>query len=215
MTDAASEQRPRVLLLYYTYMGQALKVLEAAGEVFRGRGCDVQKAEIEFTGRRFAERFSRFPIRRVWLDMLSVLPAQTRRPSREIRTPDAVRNRELRPDLHRLPDLVANHEHVAALLPQVGRGTKTAGRQASRRVRCLPPLLAGELHGGAQAGGEAGRSVRRRSPFAYPGDQLRSMLSLISCLGTGAYQGRYPVPGRAHPDDQRPATPRHETPQLP
>ena len=45
MTDVASEQRidrrPRVLLLYYTYTGQALKVLEAAGEVFRDRGCTV------------------------------------------------------------------------------------------------------------------------------------------------------------------------------
>ena len=65
MTGAASEQRsdrrPRVLLLYYTYTGQALKVLEAAGEVFRDRGCDVQKAEIEFTDRRFAGRFFSLP----------------------------------------------------------------------------------------------------------------------------------------------------------
>lgn len=62
MTDVAGEQRsdrrPRVLLLYYTYTGQALKVLEAAGEVFRDRGCEVQKAQIGFTDRRFAERFS-------------------------------------------------------------------------------------------------------------------------------------------------------------
>ena len=68
MTDVTGDHRsdrrpPRVLLLYYTYTGQSLKVLEAAGEVFRERGCEVHKAEIEFTDRRFAERFSRFPIR--------------------------------------------------------------------------------------------------------------------------------------------------------
>ena len=52
-SDQRSENRgPRVLLLYYTYTGQALKVLEAAGEVFRERGCDVQKVEIEFTDPR-------------------------------------------------------------------------------------------------------------------------------------------------------------------
>ena len=107
------------MLLYYSYTGQSLRVLEAAGEVFRERGYDVHTAEIEFTDRRFAERFSRFPMRRVWPDMLSVLPAQTRRASGEIRIPDEVLNGRLRPDLHRLSDLVADHEHADALVPQV------------------------------------------------------------------------------------------------
>src|ERR1700759_2829909 len=88
------ERPPRVLLLYYTYTGQSLKVLEAAGEVFRERGCEVRKARIEFTDRRFAERFSRFQMRPLWPDMLSVLPAQARRAAGEIRTPDEVRNEE-------------------------------------------------------------------------------------------------------------------------
>ena len=95
MTDATSEGRggsPRVLLLYYTFTGQSLKVLEAAAEVFRERGCVVETAEIEFTDPRYAERFSRFPMRRVWPDMLSVLPAQKRGATGEIRTPDTVRS---------------------------------------------------------------------------------------------------------------------------
>ena len=95
MTDATSEGRggsPRVLLLYYTFTGQSLKVLEAAAEVFRERGYVVETAEIEFTDPRYAERFSRFPMRRVWPDMLSVLPAQKRGATGEIRTPDTVRD---------------------------------------------------------------------------------------------------------------------------
>ena len=56
MTDTTA--RPaRVLLLYYSYTGQAHKVLEAAGEVFRGRGCDVQTAEITFTDPKYSEKF--------------------------------------------------------------------------------------------------------------------------------------------------------------
>ncbi|MDT5125224.1 MAG: hypothetical protein QOH54_868, partial [Mycobacterium sp.] len=89
--DEGGDRRPRVLLLYYSYTGQARRVLEAAGEVFRERGCEVRTAEIEFTDRRYADRFSRFPMRRVWPDMLSVLPAQTRRATGEIRIPDEVR----------------------------------------------------------------------------------------------------------------------------
>ncbi|MDT5164788.1 MAG: hypothetical protein QOC88_1682, partial [Mycobacterium sp.] len=91
MTDTTARP-PRVLLLYYSYTGQAHKVLDAAGEVFRGRGCDVQVAEIKFTDQRYAEKFSRFPMRRVWPDMLSVLGAQKRNETGEIETPDTVRD---------------------------------------------------------------------------------------------------------------------------
>jgi hypothetical protein len=84
-SDHRSENRaPRVLLLYYTYTGQERRVLETAGEVFRGRGCEVQQAEIEFTDPRFAEPFSRFPMRHVVLDFLAMLPYQLRRATGEI-----------------------------------------------------------------------------------------------------------------------------------
>src|ERR1700760_122095 len=96
VADAAPEQQdgqrpPRVLLLYYSYTGQSQKVLEAAGEVFRDRGCEVRTARIEFVDPRFSDRFAIFPMRHVWRDMFSVLPAQRRGVSGEIRTPDEVR----------------------------------------------------------------------------------------------------------------------------
>jgi menaquinone-dependent protoporphyrinogen IX oxidase len=201
VTDVASEQqsnrRPRVLLLYYTYTGQSLKVLEAAAEVFRDRGCEVQKAEIEFTDRRFAERFSRFPMRHVWPDMLSVFPAQARRACGEIRTPDAVRDGDY--------DLVCI-------------GSPTWWRTVSMPMRSfLKSDEARKLLGGKAfavfvvcrrywrenftavrklAEKQGGRYVDGVH-FAYPGDQLRSMLSLTSYLGTGEYRDRYlgvPIP---------------------
>ena len=80
----------------------------------------MQKAEIEFTDQRYAEKFSRFPMRRVWPDMLSVLGAQKRGETGEIRIPGYGARRRLRPDLHRLTDLVADREHADAFLPEVG-----------------------------------------------------------------------------------------------
>ncbi|HEY1440718.1 MAG TPA: flavodoxin family protein [Mycobacterium sp.] len=195
MTDVASEQqsyrRPRILLLYYTYTGQALKVLEAAGDVFRDRGCEVQKAKIEFTDRRFAERFSRFPMRSVWPDMLSVLPAQMRHASGDIRTPDGVRD--------------GNYDLVCIGSPTWWRTTSMPMRSFLKSDEARK-LLAGksfavfvvcrrywrenfaavrklaEMQGGRYVDGVH---------FAYPGDQLRSMLSLTSYLGTGEYRDRY------------------------
>jgi len=60
--------------------------------VFGERGYDVAKAAIEFTDQRYSEPFSRFPMRHVWPDMLSVLPAQKRGATGQIRIPDTVRN---------------------------------------------------------------------------------------------------------------------------
>jgi|ERR1700691_4292968 menaquinone-dependent protoporphyrinogen IX oxidase len=195
MTDVAgelpSDRRPRVLLLYYSYTGQALKVLETAAEVFRNRGCDVQNAAIEFTDRRFAERFSRFPMRRVWPDMLSVLPAQARRASGQIRIPDTVGDGDY--------DLICI-------------GSPTWWRTASMPIRSFlksdeaRKLLAGKsfavfvvcrrywrenLTAVRKLGEKRGGRYVDGIHFAYPGDQFRSMLSLTSYLGTGEYRDRY------------------------
>jgi menaquinone-dependent protoporphyrinogen IX oxidase len=195
MTDVASEQRsyrrPRILLLYYTYTGQALKVLEAAGEVFHDRGCEVQKAQIEFTDRRFAERFSRFPMRRVWPDMLSVLPAQMRRASGDIRTPDAVRD--------------GNYDLVCIGSPTWWRTTSMPMRSFLKSHEAQN-LLAGKsfavfvvcrrywrenLAAVRKLAEKQGGRYLDGVHFAYPGDQLHSMLSLTSYLGTGEYRDRY------------------------
>jgi menaquinone-dependent protoporphyrinogen IX oxidase len=189
--DRRGDRRPRVLLLYYTYTGQSLKVLEAAGEVFRERGCEVQNAEIEFTDRRFAERFSRFPMRHVWPDMLSVLPAQARRAAGEIHTPEAVRNGDydlicigsptwwrtasmpmrsfLKSDEAR--NLLAGKPFAAFIV------CRRYWRENLKAVRKL-----GEKRGGRYVGG---------IHFQYPGGQISSMLSLTSYLGSGEYRDRY------------------------
>jgi menaquinone-dependent protoporphyrinogen IX oxidase len=195
VTDVASDQRsdrrPRVLLLYYTYTGQALKVLEAAGDVFRERGCEVDKAQIEFTDPRYSERFSRFPMRHVWRDLLSVLPAQTRRASGEIRTPDQVRNADYdlicigSPTWWRATNMPMRSFLVSDEARKLLGGRTFAvfvvcrryWRENYRTVRKL-----GEKAGGRYVGG---------IHFEYPGGQVRSLLSLSSYLGSGEYRDRY------------------------
>lgn len=185
------DRRPRVLLLYYSYTGQSRKVLRAAGEVFRDRGWQVQEAEIEFTDPRFAERFSRFPMRRVWPDMLSVLPAQTRRASGEIRTPDAVRDGDYdlvcigSPTWWRTVSMPMRSFLKSDEARKLLNGTPFAAFVVCRRywrenLKAVRKL--GERQGGRYLDG---------IHFAYPGDQLRSMLSLTSYLGTGEYRDRY------------------------
>src|SRR3954464_2280313 len=80
--------KPQVLLVYYTYTQQSLRVVEAMADVLRERGCEVRQAGIELTDKRWAERFSRLPLRHVFLDILGMLPAQLCGATGEIRIPD-------------------------------------------------------------------------------------------------------------------------------
>ncbi|MCV7260383.1 flavodoxin family protein [Mycobacterium shimoidei] len=195
MTDTTeggrSDRPPRILLLYYSYTGQSQKVLETAGEVFRDRGCEVHTARIEFTDPRYAGRFTRFPMRRVWPDMLSVLPAQKRGETGEIRTPDTVRDDDydlicigsptwwqtvsmpmrsfLKSDEARKL-LSGNPFAVFVVCRQYWQENSTAVRELAEQQG---GKYVDELH------------------FTYPGDPLRSMLSLTSYLGSGEYREKY------------------------
>ena len=185
------DRSPRVLLLYYSYTGQARKVLEAAGEVFRERGCEVHTAAIEFTDPRYAERFSRFPMTHVWRDFIGMLPAQTRKATGAIRTPDEVRRSDY--------DLVCI-------------GSPTWWRDVSMPLRSFlksaeaRPVLDGKpfavfvvcrrywrenLNAVRKLAEKAGGRYEGGVHFGYPGDQVRSMLSLTSYLGSGQYRERY------------------------
>ncbi len=195
MTKATDEELrervPRVLLLYYSYTGQSKKVLEAAGEVFRKRGYEVTEAPIEFTDPRYAERFSRFPMRKVWPEFFGMLPAQTLQRTGDIRTPDAVRTGEydlicigsptwwrtvsmpLRSFLksHEARNLLeGKHFAVFAVCRRYWRENLTGVRKLA------------EKKGGRYVDG---------IHFTYPGGQLPSMLSLTSYLGSGEYKARY------------------------
>jgi hypothetical protein len=196
-TDQRCDHPARVLLLYYTFTGQVLRVLEAAGEVFCEQGCEVCKAEIEFTDRRFVERFSVFPMRHAALDLLSMVPAQLRRATAEIRTPDEVRtgNYELICIGSSTWWFTMNMPMRTFLRSDEARkllaGTPFAAFTVCRRYwrnnfRTVRKL--GEKQGGQYLGGVH---------FEYPGGQIASGLSMISYLRSGKHRDRYfglPIP---------------------
>jgi menaquinone-dependent protoporphyrinogen IX oxidase len=195
MTDTIStgggERPPRVLLLYYSYTGQSHKVLEAAGEVFRDRGCEVHNAEIEFTDQRYAEKFSRFPMRRVWPDMLSVLGAQKRGETGEIRIPDEARDGDY--------DLICIGSPtwwqtvsmpMRSFLKSEEARKLLSGKPFAVFVVCRQ-YWRENLEAVRELAEQQGGRYVDEIHFTYPGDSLRSMLSLTSYLGSGEYRQKY------------------------
>lgn len=195
MTDTtradSGAKPPRVLLLYYSYTGQSQKVLEAAGEVFAERGCEVVKAGIEFTDPRYAERFSRFPMRRVWPDMLSVLKAQQRGETGQIRIPDAVKDGDY--------DLICLGSPtwwqtvsmpMRSFLKSNEARKLLDGKPFAVFVVCRKYWLE-NLTAVRELAEQQGGTFADEIHFTYPGDTLRSMLSLTSYLGSGRYRKKY------------------------
>lgn len=193
-TNKPVERPPRILLLYYSYSGQAQKVLEAAGEVFTQRGCEVVKAGIEFTDPRYAQRFSQFPLRRVWPDMLSVLKAQQRGETGEIRTPDAVRDGDYdlicigSPTWWKAPAMPIRSflqtDEARKLLDGKPFAVFTVCREFWQENYAEVCRL------GEECGGRYQDEIHL-TYAGYAGDPLRSMLALTSYLGTGRYRERY------------------------
>src|SRR4051794_37004893 len=186
-----SATRPQVLLVYYTYTQQSLRVVEAMAEVFRGRGCDVRLAGIELTDARYAERFTRFPLRHAYLDIFGMLPAQLRGATGEIRLPEAARDGEY--------DLVCIGSPTWWLKTSVPvrsflssgdgarllDGTPFAAFVVCRRywginLRSVRKL--GTKHGGRYVDG---------THFSFAGGQVRSLLALLSYFGKGELRERY------------------------
>jgi hypothetical protein len=177
--------------LYYSYTGQSLRVLETAGEVFAEQGCEVVKAPIEFTEPRYAQRFTRFPMRRVWPDMLSVLPAQKRGETGEIRIPDAVRDGDYDLICIGSPtwwDTVSMP--MRSFLKSDEARKLLSGKPFAVFVVCRQFWLKNLTAVREIAEQQGGRYVDEIH-FTYPGDTLRSMLSLTSYLGSGEYREKY------------------------
>ncbi|ADT99346.1 flavodoxin family protein [Mycolicibacterium gilvum] len=191
MNSAGESNGTRVLLVYYSYTGQTQKVLDAAADVLRERGCEVTLAPIEFVDPQYSEPFTRFPMRSVWPDMFSVYKAQGRGETGEIRTPDAVRDGRYDLVIFGSPtwwDTVSmplrsflESGDAKALLD----GTPYAVVTVCRR------LWRGNLEAVRELADKQGGRFADSIHFEYPGGQLTSLLSLASYLGSGEYKERY------------------------
>lgn len=191
-TESRHEQgKPRVLIVYFTYTQQSRLVAEAMAGALRERGCTVSEALIGFPDTRWADRFSRFPMRHAWLDVLGMLPAQLRGATGEIVIPEEAREGEydlvvigsptwfFRQSIPIRSFLQSND--AARLLDGTRFGAfvvcRRYWRQNLKSVRKVGTKLGGKFVEGTH--------------FTFQGSQIPSFLSLISYFGKGENRDRY------------------------
>jgi hypothetical protein len=182
---------PVVLFVYFSYTQQSLKVAEAMAEVLRERGCDARLARIELTDSRYADRFTRFPLRHPYGDILGMMPAQLRGATGEIRTPDDAKDGDY--------DLVVigsptwwlkTSVPIRSWLMSDAAGRVLKGKRFTAYVVCRRYWgfnLKAVRRLGTERGGEYVDGVH----FSFAGGQVRSLLSLISYFGKGDNRERY------------------------
>jgi menaquinone-dependent protoporphyrinogen IX oxidase len=186
-----SAARPRVLLVYYTYTQQTLRVVESMADVFRERGCEVRQAGIQFTDRRWAERFSRLPLRHAVLDILGMLPAQLRGATGEIRIPDEAREGDYdlicigSPTWFFRPSVPIRSYLKSEAAKRILDGKRFTAFVVCRRYWSINLKAVRKL--GSKQGGEYVDGIH----FSFAGGQIRSLLSLISYFAKGENRERY------------------------
>jgi menaquinone-dependent protoporphyrinogen IX oxidase len=186
-----SARKPSVLFVYFTYTQQTLKVVEAMADVLRSRGCEVTLAAIEFTEPRYTGRFKEFPMPHPFLEVLGMIPAELRRRPAKIQIPDVVTEWDY--------DLVCIGAPTWWLSTDVPIRSFLESDTASRVLSGKPFAAAvpcrrywrHNLKTVRRLGTERGGTFTDGIHFRYEGGQVRSLLALISYLGSGDYRERY------------------------
>jgi flavodoxin len=81
------ESKPKVLIVYYTLTKQVGRVADAMAAALEARGCAATRALVEFTDERWVPKLSKFPMDRPFPQIASILTAQLRHKTGEIRIP--------------------------------------------------------------------------------------------------------------------------------
>jgi hypothetical protein len=183
--------KPQVLFVYYTYTKQTLKAVEAMADVLRDRDIDVHLAAIEFVDPRYAERFKTFPMPHPFREVLGMIPAELRRKPGKISIPDIVTERDY--------DLVcigsptwwlSTNVPIRSFLESDTAHKVLDGKPFTAAVACRR-YWKHNLKTVQRLGTERGGTYIDGIHFRYQGGQVRSLLSLVSYLGSGEYRERY------------------------
>jgi hypothetical protein len=185
-----SLRKPSVLFVFYTHTQQSVRVAQAMAGVLRERGCEVSLAGIKFTDPHYARKFGSFPFRHAVLDLLTVLPAQVRRATGQIRVPDAARAGDYDLVCFGSPTwFFTTNMPLRSYLKSAEAGKVLAGKRFAAYVVCRrywsvnlkEVRKLATAQGGVYAGG---------TRFQFAGGQVRSLLSLLSYFGTGEMRER-------------------------
>lgn len=192
-----AEGSPRVLLVHYTYTQQSLAMSDAMAGELRERGCDVTQSAIELTDNRYAQRFSRFPMGNAFWGVLRMLPAQLLRKTGEIHiAPEAQAGGYDLVCVFSPTWWLTTSVPIRSFLKAPTTGALLEGARFADVVVCRR-YWRGNHRTVKKLGVERGGEYLDGIHFAYAGGQIRSLMSLISYLGSGTYRARYfgvPIP---------------------
>jgi menaquinone-dependent protoporphyrinogen IX oxidase len=182
---------PRVLFVYYTYSQQAARLTEAMAAALREQGCEVSEAVIEFTDERYAARFTSFPLKHAFLDLVRMLPAQLRRATGEIRIPEAATSGDYDLVVVGSPTWwLTTSMPIRSYLESPEAHEVLDGKPFGTYVVCRR-YWGNNLKTVKRLGTKQGGSFLDGIHFAFEGGQVRSLLSLLSYLGSGEYRPRF------------------------
>jgi menaquinone-dependent protoporphyrinogen IX oxidase len=190
-TTTGPAAKPSVLFVYYTYTQQTLKAAEAMAGVLRGRGCDVTLAAIAFTDPRYQKRFSQFPMPRPFLEVVAMIPAELRRRPAKIGVPAVVTERDYDLVCIGSPTWWLNTDVPVRSFLESDTAARVLNRKPFTAVVCCRRYWRHNLKTVRRLGTKNGGVFADGIHFRYQGGQVRSLLSLISYLGSGENRDRY------------------------
>ncbi len=186
-----SPTKPSVLFVYFTYTNQTKKVLDTMAEVLESRGCDVTFASIELTDPRYAARFQKFPMPHPFAEVVATIPAELRRKPAQIKIPNEVTEREYDLVCIGAPTWWLSTDVPIRSFLELDAAKKVLNSKPFAVVVCCRRYWKHNLKTVRKLGTERGGTFADGIHFRYQGGQVRSLLSLISYLGSGEYRERY------------------------
>jgi hypothetical protein len=180
-----------VLFVYFTYTKQTQKTVDAMADVLRGRGCDVELALLEFTDPRYDDRFKTFPMPHPFREVLGMIPAELPRKPAKIGIPAVVTDGEYDLVCFGSPTWwLSTNVPIRSFLESDTAAKLLDGKPFTGAVLCRR-YWKHNLKTIRRRGTKAGGTYVDGIHFRYQGGQVRSLLSLISYLGSGEYKKKY------------------------
>jgi hypothetical protein len=150
----------------------------------------MYSAAIESTDSRYAERFTRFPLRHVYRDLFGMIPAQIRTATGEIRIPDEASDGDYDLVLIGSPTWWLRTSVPVRSYLKSAAGRILTGKHFAVLVVCRR-YWGFNLKTVEQLGTAKGGTHVDGAHWSVAGGQVQSLLSLSSYLGQGENRERY------------------------
>lgn len=187
----APQKAPQVLVVFFTYTQQSAMVADAMAAVWRELGAVVDLARIELTDSRYAERFTRFPLKRPYLDIIGMMPAQVRGATGQIEIPAVASDGDYDLVVIGSPTWwIRTSLPIRSYLKSDAAGRILNGKRFATFVVCRR-YWGFNLRAVRKLGTARGGQWVDGIHFSFEGGQIRSLLALLSYFGKGENRDRY------------------------